>query len=183
MNVLVPMPMTPPLTSGVPAVTGRINLYDATDGELSAALPLIADVQESTLVGFAKADATDHQVVVTCQGADTIMAAVTELPVTLQFQVLIFQVLNGVWWPVGGRHPMPEGPVVDTTSTQVVAHKSMSGLTNTFTDIPPGALGTGRVVGEDAEGESHSYTVVKLTASEYSMLGVKDPDTIYIVVP
>lgn len=102
--------MTVPLTSGVPATPGRINLYDATVGDVTAALPLINDVGESTIVAFAKQDGTANAVIATCQGPDTIMELVTELPLVVQGQVVAFQVLNGVWWPISGYRPVPDDP-------------------------------------------------------------------------
>lgn len=100
-----PLTMTIPLTSGVPAIPGKINLYDATDGEIEGALPLIFDVGEGAVVGVAKNDATNNAVIATCQGGDTIALIDTEMPITRQLQTVIFQVLNGAWWPIYGHKP------------------------------------------------------------------------------
>lgn len=97
--------MTIPLTSGVPAIPGKINLYDATDGALAPVLPLIFDVGEGAIVGYAKNDGTANKVVATCQGGDTIAELVTELALTQQLQVIVFQAMNGSWHPIYGYKP------------------------------------------------------------------------------
>lgn len=182
MNLVIPLTLTVPLTSGVPAVTGRINRYDASDGELAPDLPLIADVPESTVVGFMKADATDNHVVVSCQGPDTIQELVTELPLTRQNQVIVFQSMNSVWWPVAGWHPLPDGEILDADSSQEVVAKTFDGTLNTFLNIPLTALATGRVIGY-----SGGATVIQAnrgvwvgTSTEYGAIASKSASVVYV---
>ena len=180
-KVLVPLEMTIELTSSVTAQPGKVNLYNAVGGELAPPFPLIEDVPDGTLVGFAKSDASSHHVIATCQGGDTIMDLITVLPLTEQTQMVLFQSLNGAWYPIGGYRPLPAGTLVDTNSSQTLTGKTLDGDLNTFQDIPVTALGTGRVRGYSGGG-----TVIDAnrglwlgTQAEYDAIVTKSSSVLY----
>lgn len=70
--------------------------------------------------------------------------------------------------------------LVTLNSAATLQSKTMSGLDNTFSDIPVSALGTGRVTGSN-NGTAANLTLWKGTNAQYVALGTYDANTIYVV--
>ncbi|AZV00826.1 minor tail protein [Mycobacterium phage Malec] len=74
----------------------------------------------------------------------------------------------------------PSGTPVGTSDSQTLTGKTMDGGSNTFSNIPVSALGTGKVTGSN-NGTATTLTLWTGTAAQYAAIGTKDSNTIYVV--
>lgn len=74
----------------------------------------------------------------------------------------------------------PSGAFVGTTDTQVLSGKTIDGSSNTLSNVPMSALGTGKVTGS-VNGTPTSLTLWKGTQAQYNALGTYDANTVYVV--
>lgn len=70
-------------------------------------------------------------------------------------------------------------PVLTTTDIQTVTNKTMSGASNTFSNIPGNAV-VANVTGSDA-GTPTSLILWKGTQAQYNAIGTPDPATVYVI--
>lgn len=182
---LNPLPSLALVAASTAVQAGRLNRYNAAAGALSPKLPELADLGFGTRLIVQKYDSSANYVTigVAAGSGDLIGNQQTSLVLSRHLEAVELQSINDTWEVVGHYLPAPPGTLVSTEGVAVIKNKSISGADNTITNVPMSALGVGKVAGVNAAGAPASYSIAKLTASQYAGLPIKDPNTLYIVVP
>ena len=179
---LAPLPSLGLVAASSTLQAGKLNRYNALEGDLTASLPELGDLAFGSNLAVQKYDDSAHTVTIAVTGGsgDLIGNQLTSITLSRPLELVELMVINDTWEIVGHYLPAPAGTLVTTEGIAVLKGKTISGADNTFSNVPVTALGTGRVTGANASGPA-SRVLWTGTASQYASIPSKDPNTVYVV--
>lgn len=181
---LAPLSSLSLVSSNTTIQAGRLNRYDATAAALTPPLPALSGLGQGSRLMVQKYDSSANTVtvVVSPSSGDLISNQNTQIVLSRQLELVELMVVNATWEVIGHYLPADTGALLTASNSKTVTGKTLDGGSNTFTNIPVSALGTGAVSGETSAGAA-SLKLWTGTAAEFAAIAVKDPGTVYVATP
>lgn len=177
-RVLEPLSSLALVAASTAIQAGKLNRYNANAVALAPPLPALSSLAHGSRLQVQKYDTSANTVTITTSAGDLIADSVTSLVLARRLETIELVVMNDTWQIAGHYLPVRSGQVVTADSTDTLTGKTIDGATNTFSNIPVLALGTGRVIGQTAAGNANT-TIWRGTMAEYNAIPAKSATTLY----